>query len=171
MNESASEKMRGAGLIVAVCSLLTGLPGCGASPSDNASSLGTRSQTGGLAAPGSSQGVKPLGASRASETQTGSIQGSETTLGANQSATALNGGQDGRDKVPVPGLSAAIAKDLGSPDARVRYRALDHWEAKDSKAPLDPVFEAMEDDDPAVRAKATAIVEQYWAAEQEREKG
>ncbi len=37
--------------------------------------------------------------------------------------------------------------------------------------PLDPVFEAMEDDDPAVRAKATAIVEQYWAREQEREKG
>jgi hypothetical protein len=71
-------------------------------------------------------------------------------------------------------LPASIAKDLTSPDARDRYRALDHWESKDSKGiktPLDPVFEAMEDDDPAVRAKATAIVEQYWAAEQEREKG
>jgi hypothetical protein len=71
-------------------------------------------------------------------------------------------------------LPESIAKDLTSPDARDRYRALDHWESKNSKGiktPLDPVFEAMEDDDPAVRAKATAIVEQYWAAEQEREKG
>jgi HEAT repeat protein len=65
----------------------------------------------------------------------------------------------------------AVANDLDSLDARVRYRALDHWEAKDSKASLDPIFEAMEDDDPAVRAKATAIVEQRWAAEQERERG
>lgn len=68
---------------------------------------------------------------------------------------------------PIP---LSVAKDLQSPEGRDRYRALDYWEAKDSKAPLDPVFEAMEDDDPAVRAKATAIVEQYWAAEQEREK-
>jgi hypothetical protein len=63
-------------------------------------------------------------------------------------------------------IPQTITNDLNSPDARVRYRALDHWEAKDSKAPLDPVFEAMEDEDPAVRAKATAIVEQYWEAEQ-----
>jgi len=66
---------------------------------------------------------------------------------------------------PIP---LSVAKDLQSPEGRDRYRALDYWEAKDSKAPLDPVFEAMEDDDPAVRAKATAIVEQYWAAEQEK---
>jgi len=67
-------------------------------------------------------------------------------------------------------IPLSVAKDLLSPEARDRYRALDHWETQHSKAPLDPVFEAMEDDDPAVRAKATAIVEQYWAAEQEREK-
>lgn len=67
-------------------------------------------------------------------------------------------------------IPLSVAKDLLSLEARDRYRALDHWETEDSKAPLDPVFEAMEDDDPAVRAKATAIVEQYWAAEQEREK-
>ena len=67
-------------------------------------------------------------------------------------------------------IPQTIINDLTSPDARVRYRALDHWEDKGSKAPLDPVFEAMEDEDPAVRAKATAIVEQYWEAEQEQEK-
>jgi len=67
-------------------------------------------------------------------------------------------------------IPLSVEKDLQSPEARDRYRALDYWEAKDSKAPLDPVFEAIEDDDPAVRAKATAIVERYWEAEQEREK-
>ncbi len=66
-------------------------------------------------------------------------------------------------------IPQTISNDLTSPDARVRYRALDHWEDKDTKAPLDPVFEAMEDEDPAVRAKATAIVEKQWEAEQEQE--
>jgi hypothetical protein len=69
----------------------------------------------------------------------------------------------------ISSIPLSIAKDLQSLEARDRYRALDHWEAKDSKAPLDPVFEAIEDDDAAVRAKATAIVERYWDAEQERE--
>lgn len=78
---------------------------------------------------------------------------------------------DDRSSPSQPSIPQSIAKELSSPDARDRYRALDHWEARNSKMPLDPVFEAMEDDDPAVRAKATAIVEQYWAREQEREKG
>ncbi len=73
-----------------------------------------------------------------------------------------------RTPVSISPIPLSVAKDLQSPEGRDRYRALDYWEAKDSKAPLDPVFEAMEDDDPAVRAKATAIVEQYWAAEQEK---
>ncbi|MBH0183389.1 MAG: hypothetical protein HP490_17430 [Nitrospira sp.] len=48
----------------------------------------------------------------------------------------------------------------------------DHWEEQgEAKAPLDPVFEAMEDEDEAVRAKATAIVEQRWAAAHDRKKG
>ncbi|MBX3302466.1 MAG: hypothetical protein KF693_09645 [Nitrospira sp.] len=68
-------------------------------------------------------------------------------------------------------IPQTITNDLSSPDARVRYRALDHWEDKDSKAPLDPVFEAMEDEDEAVREKATTIVEQRWAEEQEKEEG
>ncbi|MBH0190156.1 MAG: hypothetical protein HP493_15295 [Nitrospira sp.] len=63
------------------------------------------------------------------------------------------------------------ARPDGPPDARERFRALSHWEEKgEVKAPLDAVFEAMEDEDEAVRAKATAIVEQRWAAEHNREK-
>ena len=69
-----------------------------------------------------------------------------------------------------PSIPQSIAKDLSSPDARDRYRALDHWEAKNSKVPLDPVFEAMEDEDPAVRARAAAIVEQYFMKQQEEVK-
>jgi hypothetical protein len=68
-------------------------------------------------------------------------------------------------------IPQTITNDLTSPDARVRYRALDHWEDKDSTAPLDPVFEAMEDEDEDVREKATTIVEQRWAEEQEMEDG
>jgi hypothetical protein len=37
--------------------------------------------------------------------------------------------------------------------------------------PLDAVFEAMEDEDEGVRAKAEAIVEQWWAEEQKKEQG
>jgi len=92
-------------------------------------------------------------------------------MGSPSQGSRLTGKVDENNQLQTLNLPESIEKDLASPDARDRYRALDHWETKDSKAPLDPVFEAMEDDDPAVRAKATAIVEQYWTAEQEREKG
>jgi hypothetical protein len=152
-------------------SLMLGLTACGPTPSDNASNLGARPHANGAAVRGAGQGGPSSMSLPTTESQTSSTPGIETNVGGNKPAAALSGEPDNRDKVPVPGLPAAIAKDLDSPDARVRYRALDHWESKDNKAPLDPVFEAMEDDDPAVRAKATAIVEQNWAAEQEREKG
>ncbi len=70
---------------------------------------------------------------------------------------------------PMPSIPTEVAKGLDSPDARARYRALDYWETKGNQAPLDPVFEAMEDEDPAVRAKATTIVEERWKEEQKKE--
>lgn len=75
------------------------------------------------------------------------------------------------DKLAVPSIPDSIAKDIGSPDASARYRALDHWETKGTQSSLDPVFEALEDEDEAVRAKATAMLERHRAMEQEREKG
>ncbi|HSQ50965.1 MAG TPA: hypothetical protein VLL94_06820 [Nitrospiraceae bacterium] len=68
----------------------------------------------------------------------------------------------------LPGIPESIAKGLDSPDARERLQALDQWEKEGSKAPLDPVFEALEDENEAVRVKAMAIIEQRWAADQER---
>lgn len=67
-------------------------------------------------------------------------------------------------------IPPSVLTDLASAEAGIRLRALDHWDTKDAKAPLDAVFEAMEDDDEGVRAKAAAIVEQFWVAEEEREK-
>jgi HEAT repeat protein len=84
---------------------------------------------------------------------------------------APTGKTDGRDQSPALNIPDSIAKDLESPDARVRLRALNHWGAPETQASLDPVFEALEDEDEAVRAKAAAIVEQYWAIEQERDRG
>ena len=78
------------------------------------------------------------------------------------------------DKTPprvIPNVPGAIAQGLTSPDASARLKALDYWRNPENKAPLDPLYEAVEDDDPAVRAKATEIVERQWAAEQQQGKG
>jgi hypothetical protein len=45
-------------------------------------------------------------------------------------------------------------------------RTLDHWDANKTTAPLDPVFDALEDENEAVRSKATQIIEQRFADEQ-----
>ena len=63
----------------------------------------------------------------------------------------------------------AIAKDLGSPDPHIRSRALEYWETQLDQPPLTPVFEAMEDEDPAVRAKAGTIVERHMDLVKEQE--
>jgi len=121
-------------------------------------------------------GITPI----SSGIETGSASGKGTFPGGDnigqgdklaKSSGTPNVETDGRDKVPVPGIPESIAKALDSPDARVRLRALDHWEKKESKAPLDPLFEALEDEDDAVRAKATALIEQQWAIERKRERG
>lgn len=70
----------------------------------------------------------------------------------------------------VPLIPDSIIKDLNSPDARVRLQAMSHWGSNETTAPLDPLFEAVDDEDPAVQAKAIEIIERYWAAEQERER-
>lgn len=99
--------------------------------------------------------------------QRGSDQQDRKAVSSAQPATDA----DERDNRSIPGVPDSVANDLGSADARDRYRALEHWDVKGSTVPLDAVFEAMEDEDETVRAKATAIVEQRWAAEQEQDQG
>lgn len=72
--------------------------------------------------------------------------------------------EDTRDR-PILNVPASIMTSLDSADPRVRYHALDYWEMKGTNAPLDPVFDALEDEDEAVREKAEAIVERRWAEE------
>jgi len=113
-----------------------------------------------------------VGASQAAQTGLGvgsEQSGQRDQLAADRPASS-NDKTDEDEPSLLINLPEAVAKDLSSADARDRYRALDYWEAKDSKAPLDPVFEAMEDEDEGVRQKATAIVEQFWKAQQEQEK-
>ena len=158
---------RSAGFIlinaVSMCVLLNGFAGCGFSASDPAAkqsspAAATRDAT------VAEQGVGQL--SDSSVTASKDRSGEHDRSAAGQSTEKT----DEDDLSPIANIPEVIAKDLASPDARDRYRALDYWDTPQRvDAPIDLVFEAMEDEDPAVRAKATAIVDHYWEEEQERE--
>ena len=68
----------------------------------------------------------------------------------------------------VAEIPESIAKDLDSPDALMRLQAMNHWDTQGIKAPLDPLFAALDDEDGRVRIKATEIIERYYAIEQEQ---
>lgn len=146
--------------MVVSCLFLAGTVGCGSPASDKASSAELRAGNGksedraGAIQP-------PAGKPRQTDPAPTTVVGS---AGAIPSPTAIP--RDDGDRLNIPD---AVAKDLGSSDARDRYRALDYWEKKDSKAPIDPIYDAMEDDDPSVRAKAAAILQQYMEKGEERE--
>ena len=152
------------------CVLVSGLISCGPPASDPPPGLSSHVTTGGTS-PASATHGPGARAQWVGQTSDAGAIADKRSLPLPDQPPITAGTTDGGDSSQAPNIPESIAKDMGSPDARTRYRALDYWEAQDSKAPLDPVFKAMEDEDPAVRARATAIVEQYWAAEQERGKG
>jgi hypothetical protein len=141
--------------------------GCGAPPSDKVPGQESRAAITGSSQSAPSQNINQ-GTNRPGLLS--DVSQAANTAGSNQQ-NRLAGKDEENNQPQVANLPETIAKDLASPDARERFRALNHWEEKgETKAPLDPVFEAMEDEDEAVRAKATAIVEQRWAAEHDRKK-
>lgn len=152
-------------LLISVISL-AGFPGCGPASPDNAPNIGPPESVGGahLSKQGSSPG--PASGTRAFS------RGDSTSLGdrpQTQPVGTATSKTEGRDQSPVPLISVipdSVAKDLASPYADVRLRTLDHWDANKTTAPLDPVFDALEDENEAVRSKATQIIEQRFAAEQ-----
>jgi len=157
---SAAKEGWGVQLLAAGCLLLAGTAGCGSPVSDKSANAELRVENG-----------KPedrIGAVQSRAGKSGPDDPTPTmatgSAGATPPPTAAPRDDDDRLNIPE-----AVAKGLGSSDARDRYRALDYWEEKDSKAPMDPIFDAMEDDDPAVRAKAAAILKQYMEAGEERE--
>lgn len=149
--------------------LLTGLTGCGPASSDNAPNLGPRSGTGGLSP---SKQDSPTGFASGVGTSGGgtSGQGGKIQPQPGGAPTQKTGGQDQPAVPSTPDIPDAVVRDLGSPDVRTRLQALNHWMGQNTTIPLDPVFEALEDEDEAVQAKATEIIEQRFAAEQALER-
>ncbi|MBH0192526.1 MAG: hypothetical protein HP492_12425 [Nitrospira sp.] len=137
--------------------LLLSLTACGAPDSEK-----VRGQV-----PSGSRGETVGGPAATGALKRGADQQDRKAVSAGQSAADT----DERDNRSVPGVPEMVIRDLGSVDPRDRYRALEHWNIKGGTTPLDPVFEAMEDEDEDVREKATAIVEKRWAEEQEKEQG
>jgi hypothetical protein len=151
--------------LIAGCLLLS-LAACGAPVSEKASgqapSASTREAAGG--------GVVADAVQRSSESRR--VSGASSPNDRNAVSAGLPASDtEERDNRSILGAPDLVMRDLGSADPRERYRALEHWNVKGGSAPLDPVFEAMEDEDEDVREKATAIVERRWAEEQEREQG
>lgn len=142
--------------LAAACLVLS-LAACGAPVSEKAPGQ----------SPSASKGETDGAGVSAGAAQRGSDQQDRKAVSSAQPATDA----DERDNRSIPGVPDMVAKDLGSADPRDRFRALEHWNIKGGTAPLEPVFEAMEDEDEGVRAKATAIVEQRWAEKQEKERG
>jgi hypothetical protein len=100
--------------------------------------------------------------------------GSNNIQGSGQLFVPADNSYNEDDKTPIrviPNVPDTIAKGLTSPDASARLQALNYWGKPENKAPLEPLYEAVEDEDPAVRAKATEIIERHWVAEQEQGKG
>ena len=149
--------------------LLIGLAGCGPASSDTQPNLGPRASTGGALL--SKQGSLP-----SSTSGMWAISRGDTSQGDRPQSQPIgtpNSKTDAPSLPPPPpilDIPDSVLTDLASPDVGIRLRALDHWNANKPTASLDPVFEAMEDEDEAVREKATVIVEQRFAAAQERER-
>ena len=167
-------------LVMAACVLGGVLTGCGSPASDPASGLDSRAATvntanvsatsrAELGAQGSGQGSGQGSDTRVSER--GDRSGPSDRASTSQPTTAEKSDEttEKRNAAMSPDIPEVIAKDLSSPDAHIRYRALDYWDTQRDQPPLTPVFEAMEDEDPAVRAKAATIVERHMDLETEQE--
>jgi hypothetical protein len=146
--------------------LLTGLAGCGQTSSD-----GSRASIGGqpLSQQGPSPGNNPLApvTSAASPVplalgEKPGISSEKETGGSRSLAVPVPSSQakDSADALVVP---AWMAKELDSPDAGVRIRALETWVQSAPPGSIDPLILAYEDKDERVRARAMELIEQDWA--------
>lgn len=169
---SETKKGWGVQVLIAGCLLLTGTAGCDSPVSNTSADAELRA---GNSKVEDRKGLVQLSAGKSGQNEppatkaaasAGMMPPPKTTGSTDATPLPTMVPRDDDDRLNIP---ETVAKDLSSLDARERYRALEHWEEKDSKAPMDPVFDAMEDDDPAVRAKAAAILERYTEAGVERE--
>lgn len=165
------------GLVAAGCSLLIGLVGCGPASSDNAPNLGPRASLDGP--PLSKQGLSPGNApftpaaspvSLASGNETGAVSGRGTVPGGGSPRAVPVPSSEPARPDDTLGVPAWMGKELDSPDARVRLRALETWVQSAPPGAVDPLILALEDKDERVRARAIELIEQAWARMPEAEK-
>ena len=153
--------------------LLTGLGGCGQSSSDSSPSVGSRAGVSGQ--PLSKQSPSPGNNSLAPVTPAASpgplASGDKPGI---PSEKEIVPGGDRPLAVPAPSsqptdsvnalvVPAWMAKELDSPDAGVRIRALETWAQSAPPGSIDPLILAYEDKDERVRARAMELIEQDWA--------
>ena len=154
----AMRKDRNLRLLVAGGLLLAVTAGCGSPDADTSVSAKPAK----VESPAANDKQEdPKGALRPADEPSGEIMAAANGSGGGNMLPVQPAPQDNDDLLNIP---EAVAKKLGSENARDRLRALDHWE-KDKKASVDPVFDLMDDEDPEVRAKAEAIVERYLESE------
>ena len=153
--------------------LLTGLAGCGQTSSDSAPSLGSLASVGGqpLSTQGPSPGNNPLTPVTPAASPVPLASGEKPSI-SSEKETVPGGGRP--LAVPVPSSQPAdsvdalvvpawIAKELDSPDAGARIRALETWAQSAPPGSIDPLILAYEDKDERVRARAMELIEQDWA--------
>lgn len=130
--------------------VLAGLSACGPASSDNAASLESRATVAGPEAVPLASNPVP----RASENGTGSASNPHTV------------------SVPFSELVLPdlMAKELEHPDRAVRLGALDRWGQSAPVGSVDPLIQALEDQDKRVQERALELIVQDWVREQAAER-
>jgi hypothetical protein len=156
--------------------ILAGLAGCGPASSDNAPSLESRASASGPAAskqsasPGNdpatpvtpvTPAASPVPLSPGNETVAAS--GKETVRGGSSPSAVPASSTKSTDTLAPLVVPAWIAKELTSPDAGTRIRALETWAQSAPPGAIDPLILAYEDKDERVRTRAMELIEQDWA--------
>lgn len=159
---------------------LTGLAGCGPPSSDNAPNLESRAGMGGLplSTQGPSPGNNPLTpvTPAASPVPLVSVNGTDSSSGTggvpggdspNTVSVSSSKSTDTLEPLVVP---AWMAKELDSPDVRVRLLALETWTQTAPLGAIDPLILALEDKDERVQNRAMELIEQDMARDSDVEK-
>ena len=164
-------------LVAASCSLLVGLAGCGPASSDNAPNLGPRASVGGpsLSKQGPSPGNDPFTPAAnplplSSGNEPGAMSGKGTVPGGNNPHAVPVPSSEPAPPVDTLVVPAWMAKELDSPDVRVRLRALETWAQSAPLGAIDPLILALEDKDERVQDRAMELIEQDMARDSEAEK-
>jgi hypothetical protein len=67
-------------------------------------------------------------------------------------------------------MPAWIANDLASSDVHLKLQALDRWAQAAPVGSVDPLVQALEDEDDRIQEKALALLEEDWRRAQEDER-